>query len=153
MSTSRILHMMGRMDRAGAETLVVTILNALDRTRYQFDFLVRSNEVGHYDKELTSMGCRIFRCPHRPNPLTYFKAAYEIMRHQGPYQAVHSHLHYFDGVTLAIALAAGVPIRISHSHNTSDVCTDSWVRNSYRRLMKSAIRSSATHRVGVSQSA
>ena len=153
MSVSRILHVMGRMDRAGAETLVVTILHSLDRSRYQFDFLVRSTEPGHYDMELTRLGCRIFRCPHRPNPLAYCKAAYAIMRDQGPYCAVHSHLHYFDGLTLTIARAAGVPVRISHSHSTSDGCGSSRTREAYRQIMRAVIRLSATHRVGVSDSA
>jgi glycosyltransferase EpsF len=152
-SPQRILHVIGRMDRAGAETLLVTILHALDSRRYQFDFLVRSNEPGHYDAELTSRGCRIYRCPHRPSLPAFCKAAYEIMRHQGPYRAVHSHLHYFDGLALTIARAAGVPVRVSHSHSTSDGCGSSPARNAYRQLMRSLIRLSATHRVGVSDDA
>jgi glycosyltransferase EpsF len=153
MAIPRILHMIGRMDRAGAETLIVTVLKVLDRTRYQFDFLVRSNEEGRYDRELKDLGCKVFRCPHRPNPLAYLTAAYQILRHQGPYCAVHSHLHFFDGVTLSIARVAGVPVRISHSHSTSDGCTESSVRRAYRLVMRSAIRLSATHHVGASKSA
>jgi glycosyltransferase involved in cell wall biosynthesis len=153
MPVSRILHVIGRMDRAGAETLVVTLLHSLDRSRYQFDFLVRSTEPGHYDSELIGLGCRIFRCSHRPNPLAYCKTAYAIMRHQGPYHAVHSHLHYFDGLTLTIARAAGIPVRISHSHSTSDGCGGSRIRTAYRQMMRAVIRLSATHRVGVSDNA
>ena len=36
----RVLHVVGAMDRAGTETMIMNLYRSFDRERYQFDFLV-----------------------------------------------------------------------------------------------------------------
>lgn len=60
---NRILHVIGAMDRAGAETLVMNIYRQIDRTKYQFDFLVNSKKQSDYDKEIQSLGGKIYHIP------------------------------------------------------------------------------------------
>ena len=59
----RILHVIGAMNRGGAETLVMNLYRSIDRSRIQFDFLV--NELGtcDYDKEIDELGGKMFEVP------------------------------------------------------------------------------------------
>ena len=41
----RVLHIVGRMDRGGIETMIMNIYRNIDREKVQFDFLA------HYGKE------------------------------------------------------------------------------------------------------
>ena len=48
----RILHVIGAMNRAGAESMLMNLYRACDTDRVQFDFLV--NAEGDYDEEIAS---------------------------------------------------------------------------------------------------
>ena len=59
----RILHVFGRLDRNGAETMIMNVYRNINRGEIQFDFIVHSNDIGDYEEEIQSLGGRIFRCP------------------------------------------------------------------------------------------
>ena len=40
----RILHIVGKMDRAGAETMLMNLFRNIDRTLVQFDFITFTQE-------------------------------------------------------------------------------------------------------------
>jgi len=69
----RLLCIMGIMNAGGAETFLMRIYRALDKKKYQMDFLVTSKEIGFYDKEIQSMGGKIFHSvPKSKNPIKSF---------------------------------------------------------------------------------
>lgn len=45
----RVLQVIGKMDRAGAETIIMNIYRNIDRSKVQFDFMVFSSEKGDYN--------------------------------------------------------------------------------------------------------
>ena len=55
-------------------------------------------------------------CPRRPG-LSYLARLRSLLTTQGPFDVVHSHVHNFSGIVLAVAASAGIPVRIAHSHN------------------------------------
>lgn len=56
----RVLHVVGAMDRAGTETMIMNLYRGIDRSKFQFDFLV--NDVGcDYDSEIRQLGGKIFQ--------------------------------------------------------------------------------------------
>jgi len=112
----RILHVLGGMERAGAETWLMHLLRMIDRDRYRMDFLVHVPEPQDYDDEIRALGSSILPCPHTRNPRRYARAFGEMLRAHGPYDVVHSHVHHHSGFVLRLAKHAGVPTRIAHSH-------------------------------------
>lgn len=113
----RVLHVVGRMHRAGVETWLMYLLRNFGR-QIQFDFLVHSHVPSEYDNEIRSLGGRIIPCTHpRNDPFLYTRRLRRILQSQGPYDVVHSHLREFSGWILTIAHRAGVPIRVAHCHN------------------------------------
>ncbi len=119
---ARVLHVVGSMDRGGAETMLMNLYRTLDRTRLQFDFLVFTDSSGDYDDEIGELGGRVIRAP-RPSESGYLRAVLEVekrIRANGPFIAVHSHILHASAIPLAAARRAGVPVRVAHAHNTDD---------------------------------
>jgi glycosyltransferase involved in cell wall biosynthesis len=134
----RVLHVLGMMERAGAETWLMHILRSLDRGRYQMDFLVHNPEPQEYDDEVRALGSNLIVLPYIHQPLKYAREFTRVLRDYGPYDIVHSHVHQYSGFVLRLAKRAGVPIRIAHSHlDASDFEAHAGLpRRAYLRLMR-----------------
>lgn len=154
MQKVRVLHVFGKMDRGGAETLIMNVFRNIDREKFQFDFLVHSEEEGHYDQEIKELGGNIYSVPHpRKSILQYKKELKKILREKGPYDIIHSHIFTFSGYVLKIAKEEGVPIRIAHSHTTQKGRPSSFIKKIYKGYMRSLILKYATNLIGCSQEA
>lgn len=151
----RVLHVLGALNRAGAETWLMNVLRNIDRDQFRLDFLVHTTAAGAYDAEVRSLGSRIFPCVGPRNPLTYSRTLRKILRTQGPFDVVHSHVHAYSGFVLRTARQAGVPLRIAHSHcDTSTLDAESGAaRRAYLALMNSWIHKHATLGLAVSRQA
>jgi glycosyltransferase involved in cell wall biosynthesis len=68
---------------------------------------------------------------------------------------VHSHVHWFSGLTTTLARRRGVRLRIAHSHSNSSLRESGAgpIRAVYRTLMRRGMCSSATHLLAASGSA
>ncbi|MGQ9592378.1 MAG: glycosyltransferase [Planctomycetota bacterium] len=117
MRRMRILHVLRRMDRGGAETWLVHVLRRIDRERFAMDFLVHSEEPAAYDGEVRALGSRIIPCLHPSRPWAYARNFLRALEEHGPYDVLHSHVHHFSGFVLWLARRAGIRVRIAHSHS------------------------------------
>ena len=45
----RILHVFGRVDRGGAETMIMNLYRNIDKSLIQFDFAVHTNDICDYE--------------------------------------------------------------------------------------------------------
>ena len=140
----RILHVVTRMSRAGAETMLMNYYRNIDRSKVQFDFLVHRTDIGDYDEEIRELGGRIYKL----KPINYFKLkAYKKKLSKifidSNYQIVHSHLNATSSIILNIAKHNNIPVRIAHSHtNLSDVNLISMIKgkNSWEDFLKKTIK-------------
>lgn len=150
----KVLHVVGRMHPGGIETLLMNVYRNIDREKYEFHFAVQSPEPSFYDEEIRELGGTIFVQPPPKDGIRSFrKQLMENMNKYGPYAAVHSHVFGFSGYVLKLADKLGVPVRISHSHNTSDSKSSSPLRNIYRSYMRGLIRRHSTDMLGCSRAA
>lgn len=151
----RVLHVVGRMNPGGVETWLVHVLRRMDAAKVRQDFLVLG-EAGAYAGEVRRAGGRLLRAadPAR-QPLAFLRDFSRVLRDEGPYDAVHCHVHHFGGVALWAARLAGVPTRISHSHlDTESVDAEaSPLRRAYYALSRVWIRQHATHLLAVGHGA
>ncbi len=116
----RILMVSFNMDRCGAETFVMNIYRAIDRTKVQFDFLLHCSYKSDYEDEIESMGGRIYKIqPYKIyNKRAYDRELDEFFNKHPEYKIIHGHL-YNRIEYLAVAKKHGL-ITISHSHSTSN---------------------------------
>lgn len=116
----RILHVIGIMDRGGAEALIMNLYRNIDRNRVQFDFVESTYEAAAYDDEIKNLGGRIYRCPHYNgrNHFSYVRWWHDFFDvHAKDYRIVHGHIGSTAAIYLSIAKKYGLHT-IAHSHNT-----------------------------------
>jgi glycosyltransferase EpsF len=150
---ARVLQAIGTLDVGGAESLILQVMQSVDPRRIHFDFLVRSTLPGRFDQSVEALGSRVLICPHRPRSWSYVHRLSHLLRETGPYDVVHSHMHFFNGLVMLAACRAGVPVRISHCHSTHDGKKDTLPRRGFRAAMRQLIRWYATERIAVTESA
>lgn len=115
----RVLHVIGIMNRGGAETMIMNLYRHIDRDKVQFDFVEGSNEPAVFDEEILRLGGRIFRCPryNGKNHAAYTKWWNDFfLTHRGEYTAVHGHIGSTAAIYLGIAKKHGL-YTVAHSHN------------------------------------
>lgn len=118
----RVLQVVTHMNRGGLETMLMNYYRNIDRTKVQFDFLTHrpENEKKDYDDEIRSLGGKIYHMPVlNPFSRNYMKCLDEFFKEHKEYKIVHSHLDCLSAYPLKMAKKNGVPVRIAHSHNTS----------------------------------
>ncbi|GGD40955.1 glycosyltransferase family 1 protein [Muriicola marianensis] len=134
----RILQVVGSMNRAGAETMVMNLYRAIDREKFQFDFIYFTKKECAFDKEIISLGGRIFHINEKDSKSPFLRTLqlYKIIKKEGPFHAVHCHQLFSNAFHLMAAYMAGIKMRIAHSHNTSDANSSSILGRIYQRLSK-----------------
>ena len=116
----RILHVLTAMNLAGTETLLMNFYRNIDRTMFQFDFAVCTNERCAYDNEIESLGGKIFHYPRYIgyNHLSYEKWWNDFFVGHPEYRIVHGHIGSTAAIYLKIAKKYGC-YTIAHSHSTT----------------------------------
>ena len=115
----RVLHVIGIMNRGGAETMIMNLYRNIDRNKVQFDFVENSSEPAAFDEEILSLGGKIYRCPHYngKNHFAYVKWWNTFFqKHSGEYPIIHGHLGSTAAIYLSVAKKHGV-YTIAHSHS------------------------------------
>lgn len=113
---TRVLNVLGGLNRGGAETWIIQALHRMKGTGIQLDFLVHSEGPFDYQAEAEALGSRVIVCKGVRFPPLYALNLMRILKRYGPYQAIHSHSHHFSGIPLLVAAIAGVPVRVVQSH-------------------------------------
>ena len=142
----RVLQVVYRADRAGAETWLVHLLRHIDREHLAIDFVVHDKAHGAYDAQIRKLGSRIFVCDGHRNLWRQFWRLRGVLRRYGPYDVVHSHVDYFGGVVVLLARLLGVRARIAHCHNDAPDIVESTTlaRHLYLWTMKRMVHRFAT---------
>lgn len=116
----RVLHVIGIMNRGGAEMMIMNLYRHIDRSKVQFDFVENSCEPAAFDEEILSLGGHIYRCPHYngKNHFAYVKWWNDFFKaHPKEYPIVHGHLGSTAAIYLSIAKKYGA-YTIAHSHSS-----------------------------------
>lgn len=135
----RILHVLGGLNRGGAETMLMNIYRNIDKEIIQFDFVIHTNQPQDYEKEIIKNGGKIYRFP-RYNIKNHFKYVHiwrEFFNEHKEYKIIHGHQRGAAFIYLKIAKIYGLNT-IMHSHSTSSRGggIEKLVKNLLRYLMR-----------------
>lgn len=88
-----ILQSVSNMDRGGIETVLMNVYRHLDRSCFQFDFLVNKPKPGFYDDEIRALGGRIWVSPGLSPAKypAYMRFMAQLLKDQPQIQALHAH--------------------------------------------------------------
>lgn len=145
----RILHVVSCLERGGTEAFIMNHYRAMDRTEYQFDFLVFREKDYPYLEEIFRLGGRVFFCtaPSWKKIVPSIAEMVRIMEENGPYCAVHSNINIENAWIMVAAAIADIPVRVSHSHDTKGK-EGSCIVRLYRSFQNILIKIFATQYVG-----
>lgn len=116
----RVLQVVTYMGRGGLETMLMNYYRHMDRNKVQFDFLVHRDFEADYDREILSMGGKIYHVSRLiPWSMGYRKELKMFFKEHPEYKIVHVHQDCLSSVALQCAEECGVPVRIAHSHNSN----------------------------------
>lgn len=113
----RVLHVIGAMDRGGAETMIMNLYRAIDRDAIQFDFMVHEENACDYDEEIRELGGALYRVPRFTglNGLSYRRSFRAFFAEHDEHAVVHGHIGSCAALYLSEANRAG-RYTIAHSH-------------------------------------
>lgn len=135
----RILQCVSNMDRAGIETMLMNFYRNIDRNKVQFDFLCNKSKPGDYDEEIKSLGGKIYVSPGL-SPFKWFKYQKfmkNLFKEHPEYKIIHCQNEAMGFPALYAAKKAGIPVRISHSHNTVTRFDFKWpIKILYKYLLR-----------------
>lgn len=123
----RAIYIVTAMDAGGAETVFMKFYRALDKSRYQLDFCVSSDEPGFYDNEIRELGGRIVHTVKKSEsgPIASFRRLKDIAREGGYCAAVRSSQHSLSALDLLAMRAGGVKRTVFRSSNTETIASSS----------------------------
>lgn len=121
MNMIRILHVLGGLERGGAETMVMNLYRNINRSQIQFDFIVHTADRQDYYDEVLGLGGKIYSFPKFRlynifKVIEYWK---RFFNDHPEYKILHSHIRSYASIYLPIARNFGVKT-IIHSHSTSN---------------------------------
>lgn len=147
----RVLHVIGKMDRGGAETFIMNAYRNMDRDAVQFDFLVHTEEEGDYDAEIVALGGHIYHVPRYAfyNAKAYRAAIEEFMESHEEHQIVHGHIGSSASIYLQVARSLG-RFTVAHSHSEARITS---VKDAIYRMVTFPVRGKADYYMACSEQA
>lgn len=149
----RVLHILVTLNLGGAESRTMDLFRNQDPAVLRHDFLVMTEEPGHFSEEVLANGGQIHvvRNP-RQHLFGHIIDLYRLFKTHPQYDAVHAHTSFHAGLCLLIAKVAGIKARISHARNVN-TSTPSAFFKMMLRLGRALINTNATTRFASSQAA
>ena len=123
----------GKWVGGGVEAVIMNYYRHINHNRIQFDFICDSDSTNIPYDEIEKLGGRVILVPPYQKLPSYIKELKKVLK-ENNYQIVHSNINTLSVFPLYAAKKAGVPIRIAHSHSTSN--KKEWKKNLIKNLLK-----------------
>lgn len=138
----RIAQIIGKWVGGGVEAVVMNYYRNIDRSKIQFDFICDNDSTNIPYEEIESLGGRVILIPPYQKLISYQKKLRKILK-ENNYKIVHSHINTLSVFPLYAAKKVGIPIRIAHSHSTTN--KREWKKNLLKQLLRPFSKKYATH--------
>ena len=115
----RVAHIIGKWVGGGVESVVMNYYKYIDREKIQFDFICDEDSTNIPYDEIEKLGGKVILIPPYQRIVKYHKTLKNVLK-DGNYKIVHSHINTLSVFSLFAAKCAGVPVRIAHSHSTTN---------------------------------
>lgn len=156
----RVLEITHGLAPGGIESFVINVFENINKENLDINFAIACEGEQYHEERILSQKAKIYRTNDLNGIKNIFKHFFRLIRllkSEGPFDVVHTHIDFFNGVNLLAAFIAGVPVRISHAHNTNSAHTDkeevSLFIKLYRFMMRCLINTFATVKLGCSKDA
>ncbi len=152
---TKVLHIIGGMNRCGAETFLMNVYREIDKDRFDFYFLCYDKNVKYdYEDEINTLGGKIISIPSlkKVGVKKFISSLQETMK-DNKFDVIHAHTYYNSALPLYVARRSKIPIRIVHSHTTLSEYKSSLIKKAYNFLSKIIIDKNANMFLACSEDA
>ena len=149
----KVLHVLRQLNPGGIECWLERLVRLWPtQTRPEFHFALEERDFGMLAPEFVSHGVKLHYCPPPKNIGNSVRGFLSILKHSGPFAAVHCHNHHASAFHLLLAAECHVPLRISQSHAdfSADLEQRFPLRRWYRKSASLALQSLANVKLAVS---
>lgn len=152
-----VIQVFGSLDAGGAESRMMDVFRAIDRSKYRFIFVSLDTSEGQfYEEEIRSLGAEIIKIesPRRTGVWRHFRQLHELflsLKSAGKADCVHAHTSYHIGIVLLAARRARIPVRIAHARTTSSINRGGFANKLMIAVGKRMIKSFATNRLALNE--
>lgn len=129
----KIFQLIGSYKGGGVEAVVMNFYRNIDRNKIQFTFVCDEDSTDIPYEEIEKLGGKIIIVPPYSEPFKYHSALKKALK-EDDYKIIHSHISTMSVFSLFAAKCAGVPVRIAHSHSTTNK------KEKKKNLMKQVLR-------------
>lgn len=138
----RIAQIVGKWLGGGVEAVVMNYYRHLDHNKIQFDFICDDDSTNIPYDEIEKLGGKVILIPPYQKVFKYQKELRRVLR-DGKYKIVHSHINTLSVFPLYAAKKVGVPVRIAHSHSTTN--KKEWKKNLLKQVLRPFSKKYATN--------
>lgn len=153
----RVLEVVSGLSTEGIGSLLLNVYENMDKEDVEISFALATKYEQFYEKRLINQGAKIYRTSEIGDGITgkvkHFINLIKIIKKEGPFDVVHTHMDFFNGINLLAAFISGVRLRISHAHLSVDKKQLSVIKRIYNLIMKILIKLFSNERLGCSESA
>lgn len=129
----RVAHIIGKWHGGGVESVVMNYYRHIDRNKIQFDFICDDDSTNIPYEEIEKLGGKVILIPPYQKAIKYHKSLKKVLK-DGNYKIVHSHINVLSVFSLFAAKCAKVPVRIAHSHSTTN--KKEWNKNLLKQVLR-----------------
>ena len=129
----RVASVIGRYIGGGVEAVTINYYRNIDKNKVQLDFICDEDSTNIPYEEIERMGGKVIIIPSYSKPFKYHKELKRVLK-EGNYKIIHSNINTLSVFSLFAAKCAGVPVRIAHSHSTTNK------KEKKKNLMKQVLR-------------
>ena len=138
----RIAQIVGKWIGGGVEAVVINYYRHLDHSKIQFDFICDDDSTNIPYDEIEKLGGKVILIPPYQKVFKYQRELRRVLR-DGKYKIVHSHINTLSVFPLYAAKKVGVPVRIAHSHSTTN--KKEWKKNLLKQVLRPFSKKYATN--------
>ena len=146
----KIAQIIGKWVGGGVEAVVMNYYRNIDHSKIQFDFFCDEDSTNIPYKEIEKYGGKVILIPPYQKVFKYQKVLRKELKKTN-YKIVHSHINTLSIFPLYAAKKVGIPIRIAHSHSTTN--KKEWKKNIIKQLLRPFSKIYATDYMACSEHA
>ena len=128
-----VAQIMGKWLGGGVESVIMNYYRNIDRSKVQFDFICDSDSTDIPYDEINKLGGRVILVPPYQKIFAYIGTLKKIFK-ENKYKIVHSNINVLSVFPLYAAKKSKIPIRIAHSHSTSN--NKEWKKHIVKNILK-----------------
>ena len=153
----RVMQITSGLSTEGIGTFVLNTYENINKEKIDMNFALATDWKQHHEQRIIDQGGKVYRTAEIGKGIfgiiKHFVNLIKILKKEGPFDVVHSHMDFFNGLNVLAAFIAGVPVRVSHAHLSVNEKYNSLPKKLYNTTMKLLISIFANYRVGCSEEA